>query len=338
MHCVLFRNGFERGLGGTWPLLALVLGAQLVAACGGSDASKKASDTGPQGEYRDRRAQFCNGRGGQIVAVDGDDDGRIDIRQYLRGGVQRCATFDLNHDGRLDMVQVYEPNGATLLQGVYDFDFDGRADQLSFFKAGRAREHHLDTDFDRRIDTWISCDEDGWVSRIERQRKRRDGRDIFESYKRGVLVEAEYDTNADGMVNRWERYEDGKLVLVRFDEDRDGKSDREESEGFNQGVGKPLQPFSCDVTTTAAREGASSAAGAEGADKAAGADEAAAAEGEAAEDESTAPAGENAADAQPEAAADDAGAPKSESESEAAASEDADATTESEAAGSDKDA
>ncbi len=253
------RNGFVllarrwlRRAGWAGGLAAGVLAQAGALGCGGA----KPKDVQSGEVFRDLRELYCDSAGNEMVSVDGNGDGRVDIRQYMRDGVLRCATYDLNHNGRIDMTQIYDENGTTLLQSVYDFDFDGRPDQLTYYSGGKARQHHLDTDFDRVIDTWITCDEDGWVSGIERQRQRGPGgRDTFEVYERGVLTAASYDTNRSGAVDRWEVYEGGRLVKVRFDDNGDGQVDREDEVEASKAV-SVMKPFACESSPVGFAEGA----------------------------------------------------------------------------------
>ncbi len=241
-----------RGSGWACGLVAGLFGPMAALGCGGA----KPQDVQATEGFRDLRDLYCSSSGNDMIEVDGNGDGRVDIRQYTRDGVLRCATYDLNHNGRLDMTQVYDENGTTLLQSVYDFDFDGRPDQITYYSAGKARQHHLDTDFDRVIDTWITCDEDGWVSGIERQRHRGPGgRDTFEVYERGVLAAASYDTNRSGAVDRWEVYEEGRLIKVRFDDNGDGNVDREDEVEASTAVGV-MKPFSCESSPVGFADGA----------------------------------------------------------------------------------
>ena len=105
----------------------------------------------------------------------------------------------MNFDGKFDVERFYEADGVRVAHERHDFDFDGRLDQLSFYREGELVRKELDTNFDNTIDTWLWCS-GGWVVKAERDRQR-DGRaDVWESYTQGIMVEAEYDENNDGMI------------------------------------------------------------------------------------------------------------------------------------------
>ena len=64
---------------------------------------------------------------------------------------QKLETKDRNKDGKLDM-WLYRDNKGTPLKWIYDYDYDGRPDNWSFFKNGKSYLDEKDTDGDGKVD------------------------------------------------------------------------------------------------------------------------------------------------------------------------------------------
>jgi len=121
----------------------------------------------------------------------------------FRCGLQgrRVEQVDLNHDGRSDLVSVYERESTTLSCRQADFNFDSRIDAYFFYgEQGELVREQFDLDYDGRID----------AGRL---------------YEEGVLTVDEQDVDRDGYVDAWRRYEKGRLLRIETDRDGDGKAD-----------------------------------------------------------------------------------------------------------------
>ena len=197
------------------------LTALVCLATAGCKQGNTSATTLPDGSKGEGGA--CGGN--RVTATDVNQDGRADIEEVQRGGRPYCMRADMNFDGKFDVERFYESDGVRVAQERHDFDFDGRLDQLSFFREGELVRKELDTNFDNTIDTWLWC-AGGWVVKSERDRQRDGKADVWETYTQGVMVEAEYDENNDGQVDRWDSFRNGKLVLTQYDDNRDGEPDR----------------------------------------------------------------------------------------------------------------
>jgi hypothetical protein len=71
------------------------------------------------------------------VAVDTNFDGRSDVREYYERSALIRRESDRDFNGRVDLVQEFEPNTHEPLRSVVDVDFDGTADLLVLFQDGR---------------------------------------------------------------------------------------------------------------------------------------------------------------------------------------------------------
>jgi hypothetical protein len=116
----------------------------------------------------------------------------------------RTDQVDLNHDGRGDLVAIYQGQGA-------------QADQLACKQA--------DLNFDGRIDAYFHFDDKGEIVR-EQFDLDFDGRiDLGRHYKGKDLEYDEQDLDRDGFVDAWRRYDKGRLLTIQVDRDGDGKPD-----------------------------------------------------------------------------------------------------------------
>jgi hypothetical protein len=190
--------------------VALSLGAY---ACGGSS---KSAQTGPamSGEVAgvaadDRSRCDFKGRGDrEVVESLGPGAKRANIRRVYgvvgegedRHRVLMCREVDTNLDGVKDVVRTYTDKGEALNEVA-------------------------DTNFDGKMDTWITFTK-GRVSKL-REDHNGDGQDDeTRFYVAGQLSRAQIDTNYDNKPDVWEIYDDGKLERRGVDLDFDGHVDR----------------------------------------------------------------------------------------------------------------
>lgn len=231
------------------PLLVAVL----ALGCGGNGGELGDERTVPRGSRGDRSivAQECTGARAQTVDV--NNDGQGDIRHVFDGAVRTCSQYDMNYDGRVDVVRFYLPDGETPDHEQHDFDFDGRIDQLSYYEQGRLVRKELDTNFDNVIDTWMWC-AGGRVVRAERDRRNRGQTDTWEQYEAGVLTRVSYDNNNDGEPEKWEVFVGGRLTEIAYDSDGDGEPDRREEVAI-EGLGATNDDvLYCEFVSDAERE------------------------------------------------------------------------------------
>lgn len=184
---------------------ALFLGVALSAvACGGSSAARPKPATGPAlaGEPIDRSR--CSDAGKRVVTADANRDKKPDIwRLYAKAGdgeVLACRQSDLNFDGKIDLVQHFNPDGSPSLIEA-DVDFDGKFDRSAMYKGGKLVREDVDTGFDGRPD-------------------------LVKYYEGEKLARIELDTSGDGRVDQWEYYEDGRLDRIGYDTTGSGKIDK----------------------------------------------------------------------------------------------------------------
>ena len=137
----------------------------------------------------------------QVLRYDADGDGKIDTISHMDGSRVLFIEIDKNEDGRTDRWEYYDEAQRLTKIGVSRAD-DGKEDAWSFARADGSIQ---------RID--ISLARDGKVTRRE-------------YYENAVMVRAEEDSDADGVVDKWETYEGDRLLSVAFDATHRGKPDR----------------------------------------------------------------------------------------------------------------
>jgi len=145
----------------------------------------------------------------------------------------------------------YDPFTAQLIQLQADQNRDGRADQWTFLRGNRVFRGEGDADGDGRIDRWEYFDQNGnlelvgssslndgiedtWTrsvadgeQRVDRSTLRDRALDRREYYRDGVLQRVEADTNADGLMDLWQRFENMRLREASVDTTRArGRPDR----------------------------------------------------------------------------------------------------------------
>lgn len=125
-----------------------------------------------------------------------------------------CREVDTNLDGIKDDVRTFNEKGEAVKEEA-DTDFDGRIDLWMSFVAGRLAEENVDSNRDGKPDVW-KVYTDGTLSRIKRDRNFDGKPDVWEIYAKGKLERMGLDETSDGHVDRWDRDE---MVRVQLDED-----------------------------------------------------------------------------------------------------------------------
>jgi hypothetical protein len=192
-------------------LAALALSASAFACAGGQDAkapepmSKDIAGVAPD----DRSRCDFKGRGDrEVVESLGPGAKTANIRRVYgvvgegedRHRVLLCREVDTNLDGVKDVVRTYTDKGEALNE-VADTNFDGKIDTWITFSKGRVAKLRIDHNGDGQDDE-------------------------TRYYLNGQLSRAQIDTNYDGKPDVWEIYDDGKLERRGVDLDFDGHVDR----------------------------------------------------------------------------------------------------------------
>lgn len=125
--------------------------------------------------------------------ADQDGDGRIDQWTYLDGNMPLRGEADADGDGRIERWEYFDGNAQLVRVGTASLN-------------------------DGVEDTWTDVSTtDGGERRVSRSRGRDRHIDRHEFFRGDELVRVEEDTNADGLVDRWDRFESNVLREVAFD-------------------------------------------------------------------------------------------------------------------------
>jgi len=194
--------------------LWLLVSASLAAACGGASGTAQqptrmsdkpvagvASDDASRCDYKgrsDREVQEVRGPGARqanirrVYAIVGEGEDRKKILL--------CREVDTNLDGAKDVMRTYTDKGEPL-------------NELA------------DTNFDGRVDTWITFAR-GRIAKVQLDKSGRGQPEEVKFYVGGKLARAQRDTNKDGKPDQWEIYDEGRLQRLGVDLDFDGRVDR----------------------------------------------------------------------------------------------------------------
>ena len=115
-----------------------------------------------------------------VVESDVNKDGDIDGWSYMNGGYIERQEIDMNFDGRIDSVFMYERDGR-VKEEILDTNYDGKMDNWRYYNGGEVVKDSIDSDFDGKIDVWFYID-------------------------RGRVIKMEEDTTGDGNPDRTVEY------------------------------------------------------------------------------------------------------------------------------------
>jgi antitoxin component YwqK of YwqJK toxin-antitoxin module len=168
-----------------------------LAACGGSTRSYLGtapvlSTRGPDGTVSE--TTDLNGDGKPDIWTSFRE---VEIRKDVKQKVLISRSTDLNGDGRVDLVTAFDDKGDVSREDV-DLDFDGRADEVRYFKKGKLERVDMSTQFDGKFD-------------------------VRKFYEDGALVVKQVDTVRNGSFDEFQYFAGGKLARVGWDRDGDGK-------------------------------------------------------------------------------------------------------------------
>lgn len=214
--------------------------SSLLIACGGANAPQvEAQVAAPvEADFNDAEA-YAKAQGLELRRFDLNRDKRPDVFKYYRAGSDAKAQgeaapvlvrkdVDLNNDGKVDVVRMYDDKG-DIVEERTDLDFDGRFDDVTIYAAGVLARKEIDLDYDGKPD----------VKRF---------------YVEGKLGHVEADRNGDGKVDTWEYYEGGALDRVGTDADGDGivdkweRTKRGEAAASEPGEAQPSSESSSEAT------------------------------------------------------------------------------------------
>jgi hypothetical protein len=215
------------------------LAALVAFSCGGSKqehpkaarnlgvaVDKRGSDDRSQCDFKgrkDRDVQETTGPGAiqpnirRVFALIGIGE---DARRVLL-----CREVDTNLDGVKDVVRTYNDKGEAIHEKA-DTDYDGRVDTWITFARGRIGKVEADTSGDGLPDE-IRFYVDGQLSRVQRDTNHDGKPDVWEIYEKGRLARMGVDLDHDGHVDRWDRDEEAVREAEQKEREEEEKREKE---------------------------------------------------------------------------------------------------------------
>ncbi|MCC6644421.1 MAG: hypothetical protein IT374_02480 [Polyangiaceae bacterium] len=205
--------------GARWLLVFGAFGALgVLAACSGRPAN-----SGGQAAPRER------GRATDASKEAVDDQTKCDFKGRDDREVSETAGMGTILPNVRKVYQVFgtgEDRRKVLVCREVDSNLDGIKDVVrTFTDKGEAASEQADSNFDGKIDTWITF-AGGRVSKLAVDRDGDGQPDIWNFYVGGQLSRVQRDTTKDGKPDVWEFYNHGRLERMGVDLDGDGSVDR----------------------------------------------------------------------------------------------------------------
>jgi hypothetical protein len=100
-----------------------------------------------------------------VIKSDINNDGDTDGWSYVMEGYVERQEIDMNFDGRVDSVFMYERDGR-VKEELLDTNYDGKMDNWRFYDNGEIVKDSIDSDFDGKIDLWFYID-NGRIYKME---------------------------------------------------------------------------------------------------------------------------------------------------------------------------
>lgn len=212
-------------------LVLLALGVSAYA-CGGSGEPKtgaalRGEVSGVAADDRSR-CDFKGRSDREVVESLGPGAKKANIRRVYgvigegedRHRVLMCREVDTNLDGVKDVVRTYTDKGEALNE-VADTNFDGKMDTWITFAKGRVaklREDHNNDGQDDETRFYVG----GQLSRAQIDTNYDNKPDVWEIYDEGKLERRGVDLDFDGHVDRWDRDE----IALREIEQKDAEAEK----------------------------------------------------------------------------------------------------------------
>ncbi len=150
----------------------------------------------------------------------------IRMGDYLKSleSYQTVEKADSQNKGKPDIFLVYskkDGGGRSLLMQLFDLNRDGRIDLVKFYDRDRLARAEADLDFDGKVDLITEYD---FVTGEVRRKSQSDGHtNIWTYLSKGKVSRKEIDRNSDGKPDLWVYYKDGKTIKTEIDKNFDGR-------------------------------------------------------------------------------------------------------------------
>lgn len=155
------------------------------------------------------------------------------IADYLKSlePHQIVEKSDSQNKGKPDIFLVYnkkENGGRSLAIQLFDLNRDGKIDLVKFYEKDRLQRTEADLDFDGKAD--LITEYDTSTGEVRRKTQGDGNTSIWTYYNKRELRKKEIDRNADGKPDLWVYYKNGRSYRTEIDKNFDGKVVKLESE------------------------------------------------------------------------------------------------------------
>jgi len=92
-----------------------------------------------------------------VIESDMNHDGKPDSWTYITNGYVDKQEIDMNFDGKIDTVYLYE-EGNKVKEEMLDTNYDGKMDNWRYFNLGKLVIEEIDNNYDGKVDVWFYVD------------------------------------------------------------------------------------------------------------------------------------------------------------------------------------
>lgn len=186
----------------------------LPPACNDGPAAGGAKTVGVPDAVESIDHEACEPKGHRAETFDARGDGKPVVIKVFDGQRELCRVTDINHDGKPDLYEYFDANGA-VRRRESDYDSNGTIDSVELYEDGKLVKREYDTTGQHRVDTW----------------------DYFDK-STGKRLRRERDTTNDGKVDQWWTWE-GDKITISIDRNGDGKPDPDSTLVLDEKTGEP---------------------------------------------------------------------------------------------------
>jgi len=150
----------------------------------------------------------------------------IKLDEYLKniGPGQVLEKMDSQGHGNPDIFVISRKNddgSKTLIMQLFDLNRDGKIDLVKHFEKGKLIRTEMDLDYDGKVD--VVSEYDPQTGELKKKIQADGTTNIWKYYFKNEIRKKEVDRNSDGKPDMWVYYRNGKVIRTEVDKTFDGK-------------------------------------------------------------------------------------------------------------------
>ena len=154
---------------------------------------------------------------------------RIKLDDYLKnlGPDETLEKMDSGGKGEPDIFIIYQKSEDApkkLVMQLFDLNRDGKIDMVKHFEKGKMVKSEVDLDYDGYVD--VVSEYDPKTGELLKKTQADGETNIWKYYTHNELRKKEIDRNSDGKPDMWVYYRGNKILKTEIDEKFDGKTIR----------------------------------------------------------------------------------------------------------------